>query len=53
MVGAITSLRQFAMLWDRWRRPAEELRGSERAWVLAPFVRPVGQIAYDAWGRRG
>jgi hypothetical protein len=52
VVGAITSLWQFAMLWDLWRRPAEEVRGSKRAWVLASFVRPIGQIAYYVWGRR-
>jgi hypothetical protein len=51
-VGAITSIWQFAMLWDLWRRPAAEVRGSKRAWVLASFVRPIGQLAYYGWGRR-
>jgi hypothetical protein len=51
-VGLITTLWQLAMLWDLSRRPAEDVRGSKRAWVLASFVRPVGQIAYYAWGRR-
>jgi hypothetical protein len=51
-VGAITTIWQLAMLWDLSRRPAEQVRGSKRAWVLASFVRPVGQIVYYAWGRR-
>ncbi len=51
-VGAVTSLLQALMLWDLWRRPAEGIRGSKRAWVLASFVRPFGQIAYVVWGRR-
>lgn len=42
------------MLRDLSRRPpAEQVRGSKRAWVLASFLRPVGQIPYHAWGRRG
>lgn len=53
VVGAITTIWQIAMLWDLSRRPAEQLRGSKRAWVLASFARPFGQIAYYAWGRRG
>jgi hypothetical protein len=51
-VGVVTTVWQLAMLWDLSRRPADQLRGSKRAWVLASFVRPVGQIAYYAWGRR-
>jgi hypothetical protein len=51
-VGAITTIWQIAMLWDLARRPADQIRGTKRAWVLASFVRPFGQIAYDAWGRR-
>ena len=52
-VGAVTTLWQLVMLWDLSRRPADQLRGSKRAWVLASFVRPFGQIAYYVWGRRG
>jgi hypothetical protein len=52
VVGAVTTIWQLAMLWDLSHRPAEQVRGSKRAWVLASFVRPVGQIAYYAWGRR-
>jgi type II secretory pathway component PulM len=51
-VGVVTSLLQLVMLWDLWRRPAEQIRGSKRAWVIASFVRPFGQIAYVLWGRR-
>lgn len=52
VIGAVTSLLQVLMLWDLWRRPADEIRGSKRAWVVASFVRPFGQIAYVIWGRR-
>jgi hypothetical protein len=51
-VGVVTTIWQAVMLIDLARRPAEQVRGSKRAWVLASFVRPVGQIAYYAWGRR-
>ena len=51
-VGAVTTVWQVAMLWDLAKRPAEQLHGSKRAWVIASFARPVGQIAYYAWGRR-
>jgi hypothetical protein len=51
-VGAITTIWQIAMLWDLSQRPAEQVRGSKRAWAFASFVRPVGQIAYYGWGRR-
>ena len=51
-VGVASGFWQLAMLWDLSRRPVEQLHGSKRAWVLASFVRPVGQIAYYAWGRR-
>jgi hypothetical protein len=51
VVGAVTSVLQIIMLWDLRRRPAEEVRGSKKAWVAASFVRPLGQIAYLIWGR--
>jgi hypothetical protein len=51
-VGAVTSVWQVVMLVDLWKRPAEQIRGSKRWWVLASFARPVGQIAYYGWGRR-
>lgn len=52
VVGVVGTLVQALMLWDLWRRPAEEIRGSKRAWVAASFVRPFGQVAYVWWGRR-
>ncbi|MFA9431873.1 hypothetical protein [Egicoccus sp. AB-alg2] len=52
VAGVVTTAWQVAMLWDLRRRPAEDIRGSKRAWVLASFVRPLGQIAYYVWGRR-
>jgi hypothetical protein len=51
VVGGATSIWQLAMLYDLWRRPDDQIRGSKRRWVLASFARPVGQIAYYAWGR--
>jgi hypothetical protein len=51
VVGVLTTLWQVAMLWDLYNRPAEQIRGSKRAWVLASFARPIGQIAYYLWGR--
>jgi hypothetical protein len=51
VLGVGTGLLQAVMLWDLWRRPAEQVRGSKRVWVLASFVRPIGQAAYWAWGR--
>jgi hypothetical protein len=44
-VGAVTTIWQLAMLWDLSRRPAERVRGSKRAWVLASFVRPFVRSA--------
>ena len=48
----VTGVWQLVMLIDLWRRPAACIRGSKRAWFLASFARPFGQIAYYAWGRR-
>ena len=47
----VAGILQAVMLWDVWRRPAERVRGSKRAWVLASFIRPFGQISYLLWGR--
>jgi hypothetical protein len=52
VVAVVTGVLQLIMLLDLWRRPADQIRGSKRAWVLASFVRPIGQIAYVGWGRR-
>lgn len=50
--GGLTTIWQVAMLWDLYRRPAAQVKGSKGAWFLASFVRPLGQIAYYRWGRR-
>ena len=50
--GVVTTVWQLAMLVDLRKRSAADIRGSKRVWVLASFVRPVGQIAYYAFGRR-
>lgn len=52
VIGAVTSALQLVMLWDLWRRPIEQVRGSKCAWFAASFIRPFGQIAYVLWGRR-
>ncbi|QBI18715.1 hypothetical protein ER308_03540 [Egibacter rhizosphaerae] len=51
-VSLISNVLQAIMLWDLWRRPASQIRGSKRSWVAASFVRPLGQIAYVVWGLR-
>ena len=50
--GAIEAVMTTAALADLARRPADEVRGSKAAWVLAFFVQPFGPIAYFAAGRR-
>lgn len=52
VVGALTTVMQLVMLWDLWRRPTDQIRGSKRAWAAASFARPFGQIGYLVWGRR-
>lgn len=52
IVTVVTGALQAVMLWDLWRRPAEQVRGPKRAWVVASFVRPFGQVAYLRWGRK-
>lgn len=51
VAGVLGTVAQGAMLWDLWRRPADQIRGSKRAWFAASFVRPIGQLAYLRWGR--
>jgi len=50
--GAIEAVMTVAALADLARRPAEEIRGTKTAWVLALFVQPFGPITYFAVGRR-
>jgi Phospholipase_D-nuclease N-terminal len=50
--GAIEAVMTVAALRDLARRPAEEVRGTKIAWVLAFFVQPFGPITYFALGRR-
>jgi hypothetical protein len=40
------------MLVDLRRRPASQIKGDKRLWVLAAFVQPFGPIAYFAFGRK-
>lgn len=39
-------------LWDIYRRPAEQIKGSKWAWAAASLVSFVGPLAYFAFGRR-
>jgi hypothetical protein len=41
-----------AALRDLRRRPASEINGKKRWWILAAFVNFVGPIAYFAFGRK-
>jgi hypothetical protein len=50
--GAVETVITIAALRDLARRPADEVRGTKTAWVLAFFVQPFGPIAYFATGRR-
>ena len=50
--GAIETVMTLAALRDLARRPADEVRGSKAAWVLAFFVQPFGPITYFLAGRR-
>ncbi|MGC4934409.1 PLDc N-terminal domain-containing protein [Gordonia sp. DT30] len=42
---------QAAALWDLSRRPADQVRGAKKAWVVASSVNYLGPIAYFVWGR--
>jgi hypothetical protein len=50
--GAAEALITIAALRDLARRPADEVRGSKAAWVLAFFVQPIGPIGYFVAARR-
>jgi hypothetical protein len=50
--GVIEAVMTAAALRDLASRPAEEVRGSKTAWMLAFFVQPFGPITYFAVGRR-
>lgn len=50
--GAVETVVTVAALRDLARRPADELRGSKAAWVLAFTVQPFGPMAYFALARR-
>jgi hypothetical protein len=50
--GAVETVITVAALRDLAQRPAEEIRGSKTAWVLAFFVQPFGPITYFVAARR-
>lgn len=39
-------------LWDLNHRPASQINGDKRWWVLAAFIQPFGPIAYLIFGRK-
>ncbi len=41
-----------AALWDIRRRPAEQINGTKRFWVLISFVNFFGPLTYFAAGRK-
>jgi hypothetical protein len=52
----ITGLVQLTLtslaLWDLAHRPASQIKGSKRLWVVLAFVQPVGPLAYLLFGRK-
>lgn len=52
VAGAAEVVANSAALRDLARRPADQVRGSKAAWVVAFFVQPVGPLAYFAAGKR-
>ncbi len=50
--GVVETVITVAALNDLAHRPADQIRGSKGAWLLAFFVQPFGPIAYFAMGRR-
>jgi hypothetical protein len=53
VVGAVIQMALLAAaLRDISRRPADQIRGSKRAWRTASFVNFVGPIAYFLLGRK-
>jgi hypothetical protein len=39
-------------LWDLNHRPASQINGDKRWWMLGAFVQPFGPIAYLLFGRK-
>jgi len=39
-------------LWDLKNRPASQINGDKRWWVLGAFIQPFGPIAYLIFGRK-
>jgi hypothetical protein len=41
-----------ATLWDIWRRPAAQIKGSKAMWTGLAFINFVGPLAYFLFGRK-
>jgi hypothetical protein len=52
VMGGVQAAVEAVTLFDLWRRPAEKIRGSKKAWALAAFVQPIGPAAYWLRGRK-
>lgn len=39
-------------LWDIAHRPATEINGKKRTWVMASFIQPLGPVIYFLFGRK-
>ena len=50
--GAVELALTAIALVDLARRPADQVRGSKRLWLLGCFVQPLGPPAYLVLGRR-
>jgi hypothetical protein len=52
LVGCIQAALLVAALADIRRRPASEIKGSNRLWTALAFLNTIGPIAYFAFGRQ-
>jgi hypothetical protein len=52
ITGFVQFTMMVVMLLDLHRRPANQVKGNKRVWLMAAFVQPFGPIAYFAFGRK-
>ena len=51
ILGIVQLTLLVAALRDIRRRPADQIRGSKRLWIMVSFINWVGPIAYLKFGR--
>ena len=39
-------------LWDIRQRPAEQINGKKRTWLMASLIQPFGPLIYFIFGRK-